>query len=83
LFDYSYSIDGFESAIGLGDSVPGNVDESAFDDHTGLGTIEISVTGAGAHSILAFFDHEMVEDLNTFFNEYGTGTNAPAVGQTG
>jgi hypothetical protein len=82
LFDYSYNIDGSVSEVSLGDPVPGAADESLFDSGTGLGQIDITVGGAGAHSILAFFDHEIDEAINTFFNEWVTASGALAVGQS-
>jgi hypothetical protein len=51
-------------------------------DSEGLGTINLSVTGVGSHFLGLFVDHEVTEDLNTFFNEYGTAIGAPAAGQS-
>ena len=83
LFDYGFNIDGTVSVPTPGDPVPGEVDLSSFDDFTGLGTIEATITGAGAHTFDAFFDHDIDEAINTFFNEYGTATaGAAASGQS-
>jgi len=74
LFDYGFNVDG--------DFSPPGVNLSGFDTGTGLGTIAITVTGAGAHSVLGFFDHEIDETVDTFFNEYGTTSGTAASGQS-
>lgn len=48
----------------------------------GLGTISISLAGAGSHFVGAFFDHEITEAGNTFFNEDSAAVGAPAAGQS-
>jgi len=83
LYDWGVNIDGTASEIGLmGDPIPGSVDVSGFDLTTGLGRIDISFSGAGAHNALTFFDHEIDEAINTFFNENGVGIGALAPGQS-
>ena len=82
LFDYGFNIDGTVSLPTLGDPVPAAVDISAFDDITGLGSIRITLSGAGAHSVDAFFDHEIDEAINTFFNESGAVSGVAAAGQS-
>lgn len=82
LFDYGFNIDGTVSMPSLGDPVPSGVNIAGFDDFTGLGTIVTTITGAGAHSFDAFFDHEIDEALNTFFNETGVVTGIVAAGQS-
>jgi hypothetical protein len=52
-------------------TLPTGVDLTGFNTGSGLGNITFTTSGAGGHSFLAFFDHEMVEAINTFFNEYG------------
>ncbi len=47
-----------------------------------LGWSEITVTGAGDHSFAAFFDYEIDESVNTFFNEYGVAHGVAAAGQS-
>lgn len=59
LFDYSYNIDGAPTEGAFGDPTPAQVDDTAFDYHTGLGQIDIEIVGLGLHSVLAFFDHEI------------------------
>lgn len=82
MFDYSYNIDGALTQGAFGDPTPAEVDDTAFDYHTGLGQIDIEIVSLGLHSVLAFFDHEIDESINTFFNEYVPGDNALAAGQT-
>jgi len=97
LFDWGFNLDGASTCsapVAAGDpaqctvdgagpgDLPGTVGTAGFDFSTGLGTVTVGVTGAGAHSILAFFDHEIDEAINTFFNEYATLHNTLALGQT-
>ena len=76
LFDWAINIDG---AISSG-VAPAGVDLSAFDTTTGLGTVSVSLSGAGARYVALFTDHEIDETLNTFFNEGGGTGGAPAAG---
>ena len=81
LFDYGFNIDGTVSMPTLGDPVPAEVDLSSFDDVTGLGFIEIIVSGAGAHYVAGFFDLVIVDLINTFFSEFGPASGRAAAGQ--
>jgi len=78
LFDWRLKVD--STVLGPGDLLPGNVNAGAFDFSTGLGTLAITVTGAGSHYVSAFFDHELSEGINTFFNEFGTVAGSPGAG---
>jgi len=80
LFDYAFNIDG--TIYEIGDSLPGILDASDFDFSTGLGSISITIDGEGDHYVLAFFDHEIDEEENTYFNEVGSATGTPAPGQS-
>lgn len=76
LFEFATNVDG---SVGAG----ADFDLSLFNGGTGLGSLSITLGGAGAHSVLAFFDHDIDEDVNTFFNETGaTGGGAAAAGQS-
>lgn len=81
LFEMAVNIDGAVSSIAgfesAGDIVPGNVDLTGFDDVTGFGQIDITITGAGLHNVLVFMDHEIDETLNTFFNESASTGGTP------
>ena len=65
-----------------GSYLPAKYNTSQFDWDTGLGTILVSFTAEGAHSFLAFFDHEIVRENNTFFNEYGDIQRVSSTGQS-
>lgn len=78
LFDYGFNIDG---AVTM-NAAAGGLDISTFDDITGLGAITATISGAGAHTFDAFFDHEFVESMNSFFNEFGTVSGVAASGQS-
>jgi hypothetical protein len=80
LFDYGFNIDG--SLTLPGDPIPAAINLSGFDLVSGLGDITATITGAGAHSFDAFFDHEIDEAINTFFNEFGAVTGVAAAGQS-
>ncbi len=67
LFEYAFNVDGTVTS----GSAPAGVNIAGFDTNTGLGTISFSTSADGAHSFLAFFDHEIDEAINTFHNEYG------------
>ena len=83
LFDYAFNIDGGLTESVNGDPLPANLDEALFNFTTGLGRIDVTVTGAGDHNVTAFFDHEIDEAVNTFFNEVGsTGGGGAGAGQT-
>ena len=82
LFDYGFNVDGSVTYPFDGDIVPSNIDISAFDDFTGLGTIDVTVSGAGTHYFGAFFDHEIDAPTNTYYNETGSANGAPAAGQS-
>jgi hypothetical protein len=80
LFDWAFNIDG-----GLtfpGDALPASVDATLFDFTTGLGIIDVTLSGAGTHNVTGFFDHEIDESINTFFNENGVTGGAPSAEQS-
>jgi hypothetical protein len=82
LIEYAFNIDGAVADITLGDPVPFAVDLALFDDVTGLGTIDVTLAGAGPRYVGLFVDHEIDEATNTYFNEFGSVTGAAAAGQT-
>jgi hypothetical protein len=56
-----------------------DVNFSAFNMGTGLGTVSMAFSGAGSHYGGLYVDHELNEPANTFFNEYGgVAGSAPA-----
>jgi hypothetical protein len=51
-------------------------------DGQGLGTLTWQTGALGSHTFIAFFDHEIDEAVNTWFNEYGDTMNALSAGQS-
>lgn len=94
LFDWAFNIDGVvysaPDVYSPPDSgqLPGSINTSLFNFSNGygsgggLGQITITLTGAGSHSVIAFFDHEIDESENTYYNEFGMVVGAPAAGQS-
>lgn len=92
LFDWGISVNGSSTCsdpVGgcttdgaVPGDLPGSVGTGGFDFNTGLGTISVNVTGAGLHSVLAFFDHEIDETINTFFNEWVELSGVRVAGQS-
>ncbi len=78
LNDWIYHIDGAVSYYG--DPLPGSVDTTAFDEVSGLGRIDISLTGAGNHRVALWLDHEIEESTNTFANEQGAAIGTAVSG---
>lgn len=73
------TIDLFEGAL----NVDGTISSlSGFDYTVGTGTITATVTGVGEHNVIAFFDYEIDEVDNTYFNEYGVESGLLAAGQS-
>jgi hypothetical protein len=58
------------------------LDDSLFDNITGLGELNITLTGVGNHQVSGFFDHEITESQNSYFNETGSAVGTVAVGQS-
>ncbi|MBN1930700.1 MAG: PEP-CTERM sorting domain-containing protein [Desulfobacterales bacterium] len=47
-----------------------------------LGELTWKTYEAGPHNFIAFFDYEIDEAINTFFNEYGTAIDSPKIKQS-
>lgn len=77
-FEWGFNLDGTVYYM----STPPSMNTADFDILTGLGTISATVGGAGSHYLSAYFDHEIDEGLNTFFNEFGSVAGASASGQS-
>ncbi|MSV28091.1 MAG: PEP-CTERM sorting domain-containing protein [Bryobacterales bacterium] len=81
LYEWALNIDGtLHDYFSPGALPPGVLaDPGIATQTTGLGSVAVTVTGAGAHSVTGFFDHEIDELINTFFNEFGAVSGvAPA-----
>lgn len=91
LYDWAFNVNGttYSYIDGMNDldDVP-DLDHSNFDfddswwEGTGLGTLSWTTDVAGSHSFIAFFDHEIDETVNSYFNEYGDTSGALATGQS-
>ncbi len=79
LWEWALNQDG---NVTSGGSQPDNVNTDAFNDTTGLGTVTITTSGEGDHLVLGFFDHEILEFENTYFNEFGDEHGIPATDQS-
>jgi hypothetical protein len=79
LWGFGLNLDGTLSYAG---GLPAAVDASGFDFISGLGSITVTITGAGAHNLDLFVDPEMDEATNTYFNERGNVAGSAAAGQS-
>jgi hypothetical protein len=80
LYEHGLNIDG---SLTTDTSWPAGVDASAFDVASGLGRLSVTVSSLGAHEVLLYLDHEIDEEINTYFNEVGSvGAGAPVAGQS-
>lgn len=78
LFDYAFNINGVVTS----QAAPAGVNVGGFDTLTGLGTITVTLSGAGSNYVSLFVDHEIDEAVNTWFNENGSTSGTTAAGQT-
>ena len=78
LADWAFNVDGTTYEDSLGHTMPttGSLDAE------GLGTLTWSTDVAGSHSFIGFFDHEIDQVANTFYNEYGEAVNTPEASQS-
>jgi hypothetical protein len=79
LWGFGLNLDGTLSYAG---GLPAAVNASGFDFTTGLGSVTVTITGAGLHHLDLFVDPEMDEATNTYFNEKGNVAGTAAVGQS-
>lgn len=78
LFDWAFYVDGVTYENFDGDVMPTT---SALNVN-GLGTLSWSTDTIGDHTFIAFFDFEIDEPVNTFFNESGAAAGSLATGQS-
>ncbi|MGA1840289.1 MAG: PEP-CTERM sorting domain-containing protein [bacterium] len=79
LFDWAFYIDGTIYENFAGDSMP---TLGTLDPASDLGILTWTTDIAGPHTFIAFFDYEIDEAINTFFNEYGAANGTPDTGQS-
>jgi len=77
LFDWAFNVDRTKYEFTKGDSMPVNGTLT-----NGLGTLTWATNVAGSHTIIGFFDHEIDELINTYYNEYGSTGGSPLAGQS-
>ena len=78
LYNCVYYVDGTTYEYSNHDSMP----TTGILDAEGLGILTWNTSIVGNHNFVAFFDHEIDESINTFFNEYGLANGTPASGQS-
>ncbi len=80
LFELAFNVDGtiYDNLPPQGSrslspplSLPSGLNSAGFDFSTGLGTLVWTTSTPGYHKFLSFFDHEIDETTNTYFNEIG------------
>ena len=82
LFEWIFNVNGTVSDSLNGDPFPPSLIQSTFNGQDGLGTLIFRFTNPGSYNFIAFFDHEIDQTINTFFNEYGSTNGSLAVGQS-
>lgn len=63
-------------------STGGVANTTLFNTTTGLGSITVGYSGAGTYKSGLFVDHEIDQEANLWFNEFGAATNSPDSGQS-
>ena len=76
-YDWAFYIDGVTYEKLNGDAIP-----TTGSLVNGLGTLSLTSSGAGSHTIVAYLDYEIDEVINTYFNEVGSSANTLAAGQS-
>lgn len=82
LLDYGFNIDGTVSVPTLGDPPLPQANIAGFNTTTGLGSIAVTMTGAGPHSFDFFIDIEIDLFTNGLDNETGAANGVPGAGQS-
>ncbi len=63
---------------------PANIDVSGFDTDRGLGTVEVTVSGQGSHTVTGYFDHGIgISALDEFGETGGSAATAAQSWQIG
>ena len=85
LYDWAFNLNGDTYEKSWGDPLPTNLDDSSFDWNSGLGMLSLSFVATeddNNYSAIAFFDHEIIEATNTYYNEFGAVVGTPEAGQS-
>ena len=80
LWEYAVNINGTVSNPTSGDPIPGSVGLGGFNTTTGLGTMTVTVTGAGSHYVSLFVDHDINVLANGWLDETGIVNGAAPAG---
>jgi hypothetical protein len=77
LYDWVFNIDGTVYDSYYYDPIPatGSLDND-------LGTLSLEITDAGTHNVIGYFDYEVDQNTNSYYNEYGLATGTPGAGQS-
>lgn len=82
LKDWALNISGTLYGPAFDPALPASVNSSAFDFGTGLGSLQVRISGTGPHFVGWFLDHDIDESTNLWFNETGTAVGIPDPRQT-
>lgn len=84
LFEWAFNLNGsiVDSLTPSDPSAVPGLNGAGFDWNTGLGSLTLTFApgAAGSYFLGSFFDHELSETANTYFNEYGETGGAPPAG---
>ena len=78
LVDWAYNVDGVTYENAFGDVMP----VSGTLNTEGLGSLTLSVSGGGLHSMRAFFDFDIDRAINSSYNESGNAYGVAVAGQS-
>jgi len=84
-FDNCVNIDGSIYEVGVGSCLASGATDGSISggyDGDGLGSVSVSISGAGPHYVSMFVDWDIDDLANTFFNELGNSGGSIAAGQT-
>ncbi len=71
LYDAAFNVNGTITGYRAGTLWGAGFDGSSFDTTTGLGEITWTTTAASSYQVGGYFDIEIDQIVNTFYNEYG------------
>jgi len=77
LYEWAFNINGTVHYMSMPAVVSGT-----FNSSTGLGSLSWTTSGAGTYKFIGYFDHEIDQAINTFFNESGAANGVPGSKQS-
>jgi len=78
LYEWSYNVDGNTYDSFNGDTAP----TSGTLDSSGLGSLTYTFSDAGMHNFIAFYDFSIYQNIDVYYDEYGTASGSLAAGQS-